>query len=104
MQTSDAVSLSVLGVCELHSSFIQQAPKWQLNSPAGDALPSMCHTKGPAACSTPFTFFQRSMNGEREAETESQQAGEGRREEGEVREGRDWGGREGERENGTSKI
>lgn len=64
MQTADAVSLSVPGVCELHTSFIQQAPKWQLNSPAEDALPGRCHSIGPGACSTPFTLFQRPTTGE----------------------------------------
>lgn len=90
----------------MHTSFIQQAPKWQLNSPAEDALPGMCHSTGPGACSTPFTLFPRPMTGESDADTDtvSQQAGEWR-EEGEKSKGREWAGeREGKGECGTSKI
>lgn len=89
MGTADAVSLSVPGVCELHTSSIR-APKWQLNSPADDALPGMCHSLSPGACSTPFTLFQRPTTGESDidTDTESQQAGEWR-EEGEESKGRE---------------
>ena len=90
MQTANAVSLSVPGVCELHTSFTQRAPKWQLNSPAEDVLPDMCHSIGPGACSTPFTLFQRPTTGESDldTDTESQQAEE-LREEGEKSKGRE---------------